>query len=98
MTVILPVFFLSVSTVILPVFFLSGFTVILNVFFLSGFNVILPVFFLSGFGLVLQEYWVLTESRIPLKAVLGGMRIVELSIILTNRRNKTESAVFLNSC
>ena len=26
------------------------------------------------------EYWVLTESRIPLKPVLGGVRIVALSI------------------
>ena len=31
--------------------------------------------------LVLQEYWVLTESRIPLKQVLEGVRIVALSII-----------------
>ena len=30
--------------------------------------------------LVLQEYWVQTESRIPLKPVLGGARIVALSI------------------
>ena len=30
--------------------------------------------------LVLREYWVLTESSIPLKAVLGGVRIVVLSI------------------
>ena len=29
---------------------------------------------------VLQEYGVLTESRIPLKPVLGGVRIVALSI------------------
>ena len=29
--------------------------------------------------LVLQEYWVLTESRIPLKPVLGGVIIVVLS-------------------
>ena len=29
---------------------------------------------------VLQEYWVLTDSRIPLKPVLGGVRIVALSI------------------
>ena len=29
--------------------------------------------------LVLQEYWVLTESRIPLKPLLGGVRIVALS-------------------
>ena len=40
--------------------------------------------------LVLQENWVLMESRIPLKPVLGGVRI------LMNRRNKTESAVFLH--
>ena len=44
--------------------------------------------------LVLQEYWVLTESRIPLKAVLRGMRIVALSISSHNRLNKTESAIF----
>ena len=30
--------------------------------------------------LVLKEYWVLTESRIPLKPVLGDVRIVALSI------------------
>ena len=30
--------------------------------------------------LVLHEYWVLTESRILLKPVLGGVRIVALSI------------------
>ena len=30
--------------------------------------------------LVLQEYWVLTEIIIPLKPVLGGVRIVTLSI------------------
>ena len=35
--------------------------------------------------MVLQEYWVLKESRIPLKPVLGGI----------NRLNKTESAVFI---
>ena len=29
---------------------------------------------------VLQEYWALTESRIPLKPVLGGVRIVSFSI------------------
>ena len=37
----------------------------------------LMVFFLI---LVLQEYWVLTESRIPDKLVLGGVRIIALSI------------------
>ena len=31
--------------------------------------------------LVLQVYWDLTESRIPLKPVLGGVRIVALVII-----------------
>ena len=31
-------------------------------------------------NMVLQEYRVLTESRIPLKLVLGGVRIVALSI------------------
>ena len=30
--------------------------------------------------LVLQEYWVLTESRIRLKPVLGSVRIVALTI------------------
>ena len=31
-------------------------------------------------GAKFPEYWVLTESRIPLKSVLGGVRIVALSI------------------
>ena len=30
--------------------------------------------------LVLQQYWIMTESRIPLKPELGEVRIVELSI------------------
>ena len=30
--------------------------------------------------LVLHEYWVLTENKIPLKPVLGGVRIVALPI------------------
>ena len=30
--------------------------------------------------LVLQEYWVLTESRIPRKPVLGGVRIIAFFI------------------
>ena len=30
--------------------------------------------------LVLQEYWVLTESRVLLKPVLGGVRVFALSI------------------
>ena len=45
--------------------------------------------------LVLQEYRVLTESRISLKLVLGGVRIVALSISSQDRLNKTESAIFL---
>ena len=32
--------------------------------------------------LVLPEYWVLTESRKPLKPVLGGVRIVLFSYIV----------------
>ena len=44
---------------------------------------------------VLQGYWVLAESRIPLKPVLGGMRTVALLLVLMNRLNKTKSAVFL---
>ena len=30
--------------------------------------------------LILLEYWVLVESRTPLKPVLGGVRMVALSI------------------
>ena len=46
--------------------------------------------------LVLQEYWVLTESRIPLKTVIGDVRIVALSISCSNEQTKKcESAVFL---
>ena len=40
-----------------------------------------PVVLLIFFHILfLREYWILTESRIPLKPVLGGMRIVVLSI------------------
>ena len=28
----------------------------------------------------LREYWILTESRIPLTPVLGGVKIIALSI------------------
>ena len=35
------------------------------------------------------------ESIIPLKLVLGGVRIVALPIVLMNRLNKMQSAVFL---
>ena len=45
--------------------------------------------------LVLQEYLVLTESRIPHKPTLGGVRTVALSISSHERLNKTESTVFL---
>ena len=31
-------------------------------------------------NLVFQEYWVLTESRIPIKPMLRGVRIVAISI------------------
>ena len=46
--------------------------------------------------LVLQEYWVLKESRIPLKPVLGGVRIVALSISSQEQTQENESAVFLH--
>ena len=57
---------------------------------LIGIDIVLIVFHI----LVLQEYWILMESRIPIKPVLGGLRIVELPLIFMNRLNKTESAVF----
>ena len=44
--------------------------------------------------LVLQEFWVLTESRIPLKLVLGALELLHFPVVLMNRLNKTESAVF----
>ena len=44
--------------------------------------------------LVLQEYWVLTESRIPLKPVLGGVRIVALSICSHEQIQKKKSQLF----
>ena len=43
-------------------------------------------------NLVFQQYWVLTESRIPLKSVLGEVRIIALSI---SSHEQTQSAVFL---
>ena len=44
---------------------------------------------------VLQEYWVLTESRIVLKPVLGARELLQFPLVLMNRLNKTESAVFI---
>ena len=43
--------------------------------------------------LVLQEYLVLTESRIPLKPVLGKKS--HFPLVLMNTLNKTESVVFI---
>ena len=45
--------------------------------------------------LILQEYLVLMESRIPLKPVLGACELLHFPLVLINRLNKTESAVFL---
>ena len=45
-------------------------------FFKMCINIVLKLFTI----LVLQEYWVLTESRILLKPVLGEVRIIALSI------------------
>ena len=43
-----------------------------------------------------NQIQILTDSRIPLKLVQGGVRTVALSIIgLMDRLNKTQSAVFL---
>ena len=47
--------------------------------------------------LVLQEYWVLTETRIPLKTVLVAWDLLHFPLILMNRLNKTASPVFLYS-
>ena len=44
--------------------------------------------------LVFWEYWFLTKSRITLMPVLGGVRIVALSISSHEQTNKTESVVF----
>ena len=45
--------------------------------------------------LVLQEYWVLVESRIPLKPVLGAWELSHFPLVLMNGQNKSELAVFL---
>ena len=49
--------------------------------------------------LVLQEFWVLTEGRIPLKPVLGGgggaLELLHFPLGLMNSINKTKSVVFL---
>ena len=44
--------------------------------------------------LVDLEYWVLTESRIQLNPMLGGVRNVAFSISSHEQTKKTESAVF----
>ena len=43
-------------------------------------DLVLTIELIFFYILVLQEYWVLTESRIPLKPVLGGTRNVALPI------------------
>ena len=45
--------------------------------------------------LVLHEYWVLEESRLLLKPVLGAWEFLHFPLVLVNRLNKTESVVFL---
>ena len=44
--------------------------------------------------LVLQEYLVLKESRIPVKPVLGGVKIVALSISSHEQTQKKPSLQF----
>ena len=56
-------------------------------------SVCIDIVFIFFHILVLQEEWVLTEIRIPLQPVLGGVRIVAL-VVLINRLNKTDSADF----
>ena len=45
--------------------------------------------------LILQKYWGLTERRIPLKPVLGGVNFFALSI--SSHEQTQKSAVFLYS-
>ena len=45
--------------------------------------------------LVLREYWVLMESRILLKLVLGGVRIVALSISSHKQTQLNRATCFL---
>ena len=47
------------------------------------------------FILVFQEYWVLMDSKIPLKPVVGALELLHFPLVLMNRLNKTESAAFL---
>ena len=58
---------------IFPVYFGCG--PLRCVFNITDLEIVLIIFRI----LVPLEYWVLTESRIPLKPVLGGVRIVALS-------------------
>ena len=44
--------------------------------------------------LVLWKYWNLKESRIWLKPVLGACELLHFPLVIMNRLNKTESAVF----
>ena len=60
-----------------------------QVFFHRGPNIFVHI-------LILQEYWVLTERRIPLKLVIGGVRIVaHFPCVLMNSLNNSKSATFL---
>ena len=59
-------------------FFYASMTSILHGVCIAISNLDIVLIFL--YILALQEYWVLAESRIPLKLVLEGVRIVALSI------------------
>ena len=57
----------------------------------SRFDIVLIFFHV----LVLQEYWVLAQSKIPLRLVLGGVRSVALSISSHEQRQLTRVCFFL---
>ena len=44
--------------------------------------------------LALREYWVLTDIRILLKPVLEACELLHFLLVLINRLNITESAIF----
>ena len=49
----------------------------------------------DNFFILLWEYWVLTENKIPLKPVLGGTRIVALSICFHEQNQLSRVCCFL---
>ena len=60
----------------------------------NGSNMCVNIILIYFHILVLPEYWVLIESRIRLKPVLGACELLHFPLVLMNRLNITKSPLF----